>query len=43
MSRTQQKQSDSDDATGDFYDEHDIDSRRGDADRIERFFYGATL
>ena len=30
----------SDDATGDLYDEHDIDSRRGDADRIERFFYG---
>jgi integrase len=30
----------SDDATGDLYDENDIESRRGDAIRIEQFFTG---
>jgi integrase len=30
----------SDDATGDLYDERDIESRRGDAIRIEQFFTG---
>jgi integrase len=30
----------SDDATGDLYDERDVESRRGDAIRIEQFFTG---